>query len=140
MLCMHDLSIDEENNDMTACSCSAPKEPLFHSVQTDWCYKDSGPAEPKIIYVTSPGPDPPTDVTPRIPFWEGPAPEEGTPRVSSEPSRRKGSAHTSPEGRGLRPPARGAPPRPARGVSCPGATNFAELRHLVPGSSVGNSS
>ena len=45
-----------------------------------------------------------------VPFWEDPAPEEGTPRVSRESSRRKGSAHTSSEGRGLRPPARGAPP------------------------------
>ena len=25
------------------------KNPFFHSVQTDWCYTDSGPREPKII-------------------------------------------------------------------------------------------
>ena len=59
---------------------------------------------------TFPSPDLPTDAPhEHVPFWEGPAPEEGTPRVSGEPSRRKGSAHTSPEGRGLGPPARGAP-------------------------------
>ena len=40
-----------------------------------------------------------------VPLWEGSAPEEGTPRVSGEPSRCKGSAHTSPEGRGQPPPA-----------------------------------
>ena len=66
-----------------------------------------------------------------VPSWEGPAPEEGTPRVSEEPSRRKGSAHTSPEGHGLRPPTRGAPPRRARGLSCSGAINLAEIRYLV---------
>ena len=90
-------------------------------------------------FSTSPSPDLPTDATPRehVPFWEGPAPEEGTPQLSGEPSRRRGSAHTSPEQRGLRPPARGAPPRRARGVSCPGATNLAGIRDLVPGSSVG---
>ena len=117
------------------------KNPFFHSVQTDWCYTDSCPPEPKIITALLPAgvflPIPPPE---HVPFWKGPAPEEGTPRVSGEPSRRKGSAHTSPEGRGLRPPARGAPPRRARGVSCPGAMNLADIRDLVPGSSVGNSS
>ena len=87
------------------------KNPFFHSVQTDWCYTGSGPPEPKIIYSTSFGPDLPTDATPRTrSVLVGPAPEEGAPRVSGEPSRRKGSAHTSTEGRGLRPPARRTPP------------------------------
>ena len=117
------------------------KNPFFYSVQTDWCYTDSGPAEPKIITALLPAriflPRPPPEP---VPFWDGPAPEEETPRVSGEPSRRKGSAHTSPEGRGLRPPARGAPPRRARGVSCPGVINLAEIRDLVPGSSVGKQS
>ena len=87
------------------------KKPLFHSVQTDWriqtlvlpnrnCFAVLLPAQ---IFLPMPTPK-------HFPFWEGPAPEEGTPRVSGEPSRRKGSAHSSPEGRGLRPPARGAPP------------------------------
>ena len=66
-----------------------------------------------------------------VSFSKGPAPEGGTPRVSGEPSRRKGSAHTSPEGRGLRPPARGAPPRRVRGVSCLGAINLAEIRYCL---------
>ena len=60
-----------------------------------------------------------------VPLWEGRAPEEGTPRISGYPSRRKGSAHTSPGGRGLRPPARGGNSRRARRVSCPGAINLA---------------
>ena len=112
------------------------KNPFFHSVQTDWRYTDSGPPEPKIIYSTSPGPDLRTDATPRTRSVLG-GPEDRTPRVSGEPSRRKGSAHTSPEGRELRPAARGAPPRRVRGVSCPVAIDLAETRDLVPGSSVG---
>ena len=88
------------------------KNPLFRSVQTDWCYySDSGPPEPKIITTLLPArlllPMPPPE---HVPFWEGPAPEEGTPRVSGEPSRRMGSAHTSPEGCGLRPPPEEHPP------------------------------
>ena len=75
-----------------------------------WRYTHPGPPEPKIIYSTSPGPALPTDATPKTrSVLGGPSPEEGTPRVSGEPSRHKGSAHTSPEGRGLRPHARGAP-------------------------------
>ena len=67
----------------------------FLSMQTNWRYTDSGLAEPKITYSTPPSLDLPTDATPRTrSVWEGPAPEEGTPRVSGEPSRRKGSAHT----------------------------------------------
>ena len=31
------------------------KNPFFHSVQTDWCYTDSGPPEPNIIYFPRPG-------------------------------------------------------------------------------------
>ena len=76
---------------------------LLPSVQTDWCCTDSGPLEPKIIMTLLPArlllPMPSPE---NVPFWEGSTPEEGTPRVSGEPSRRKGSAHTSPEGRGLR--------------------------------------
>ena len=57
------------------------KNPFFHSVQTDWCYTDSGPAEPTTNYSASPGPDLPTDATPRTrSVLEGPAPYEGTPR------------------------------------------------------------
>ena len=63
-----------------------------------------------------------------VPFWEDPAPEQGTPRVSGEPSRRKGSAHRSPEERGLRPPARGAtPPTSTR--------SFVSRRHKSRGDS-----
>ena len=52
--------------------------PCFHSVQTDWCYTDSGPAEPKIIYSTSPGPALPTDATPRTrSVLGGPSPRRG---------------------------------------------------------------
>ena len=63
------------------------KNPLFRSVQTDWCYySDSGPPEPKIITTLLPArlllPMPPPE---HVPFREGPAPEEGTPRVSGEP-------------------------------------------------------
>ena len=115
--------------------------PFFHSVQTDWCYADSGTPEPKLITALLPAllflPMQPPE---QVPFWEGPAPEGGTRRVSGEPSRRKGSAHTSLEGRGLRPPAQGAPPRRARGVSRPGAIDLADIRDRVPGYSVVNSS
>ena len=113
----------------------------YESVQTIYCYTDLGPAKkPKIIYSISAGPDfLPMPSREHVPFWEGPAPEDGTPRVSGEPSRRKGPAHTSPEEREVRPPARGAPPRRARGVSRPGAINLAEIRYRIPGSGVGNS-
>ena len=85
--------------------------PFFNTVQTDWCYTDKGHPEPTIVtalllarlFLPMPPPE-------HVPFWEGTVPEEGTPRVSGDASRRKGSADTSPEGRGLRPPARGAPP------------------------------
>ena len=59
------------------------KNPFFHSVQTAWCYTDSGFPEPKIIAALLPArlflPMPPPE---HVPLWEGPAPEEGTPRVS----------------------------------------------------------
>ena len=83
----------------------------FLSMQTNWRYTDSGLPEPKTNKALLPArlflPVPPSE---HVPFWKGPALEEGTPRVSGEPSRRKNSAHTSPEGPGLRSPARGAPP------------------------------
>ena len=83
----------------------------FPSVKTNWRYTDSGLPEPKTNKALLPArlflPVPPYE---HVPFWKGPALEEGTPRVSGEPSRRKNSAHTSPEGPGLRSPARGAPP------------------------------
>ena len=67
------------------------KTPFFHSVQTDWRYTDSGPPESEIMTVLLPArlflPMPPPE---HVPFWEGPAREEGTPRVSGKPSRRKG--------------------------------------------------
>ena len=132
---MHYLAINnKENHDATACCGSVTKEPISCLGVDRLAYTDSGPSQPKIIYSTSPGPALRTDATPEhVPVWEGPAPEEGTPRISGEPSRHKGSAHTSPEGRGLRPLARGAPPRRARGGSYPGAIYLAEIRDLVPG-------
>ena len=84
-------------------------------MQTHWRYSDSVPPELKIISALLPArlllPMPPPE---HVPLWEGPAPEEGTSRVSGEPSRRKGSAHTSPEGCGQRHPARGPPPTSTR--------------------------
>ena len=69
---------------------------FFHSVQTDWCYTDWGPLEPKHFYSTSLDPPLPTDAAPRTHSVLG------------------GARH-----------------------SCPGAINLAEIRDLVPGSSVG---
>ena len=99
------------HHDTTACCGSVPKNPFFHSVQTDWRIqtlvlpnrKSFAVLLPARIFLPMPSPE-------HVPLWEGPALEEGTARVSGEPSRRKGSANTSPEGRGLRPPARGACP------------------------------
>ena len=95
---------------MTACSiaccCSFPEEPIISRgfriigvVQTRVltnrkCFTVRLPAR---AFLLMPPPE-------HVPFWEDPAPGQGKPRVSAEPSRRKGSAHTSPEGRGLRPP------------------------------------
>ena len=88
----------------------SPNTPLFHSVPTKWRYTASGPPETE-MYSTSPGPDLPTDATPEhVPFWEGPTPEERTPRVFDKPSRCKGSAHTLPEGRDCGPPPEEHPP------------------------------
>ena len=54
------------------------KNPFFHSMQTEWCCTDSGPAEPKIIYSTSPGPALPTDATSRTcSVLGGPSPRRG---------------------------------------------------------------
>ena len=69
-------------------------------------------------------------------FSEGPAPEEKTPLVSGERLWCKGSAHMSQEGRALRPPTLGATPRRARGNSCPRAIDLAQIRDLLPGSSL----
>ena len=117
------------------------KSPFFHSLQTDSRIQTLVLPSRKYFTVVLPAriflPMPPPE---HVPFRESPAPEERTRRVSGEPSRRKGSAHTSLEGRGLRPPAQGAPPRRARGVSRPGAIDLADIRDLVPGSSVVNSS
>ena len=118
-----------------------PEEPIL-SLGADWlAYTDSGPPEPNIIYSTSPGPDLPTDATPR-------------PRsVLAGRSPRRGNASGfqrtfEAQGLGARVArrTRTAPPRPrstpwrAHGVSCPGAINLAEIRDLVPGSSVGKQS
>ena len=66
------------HDDTTACCGSVPKKQLFHSVQTDWCYTDSGPLEPNITCSTSPGPDLPTDAIPRTRFvLGGPSPRRG---------------------------------------------------------------
>ena len=52
----------------------------FRRVQTNWRYTDSGPAEPKIFYSTSPGPHLPTDATPRTRSVLGwPSPRRGNP-------------------------------------------------------------
>ena len=52
------------------------KNPFFHSVETGVI--DSGPAEPKIFYSISPGPDLPTDATPRTrSVLGGPSPRRG---------------------------------------------------------------
>ena len=88
-----------------------------------WAGAQVNPNQTAVLFLPMPPPE-------HVPLREGPAPEEGMPRVSGEPSRRKGSAHMSPAGRGLRAPARGAPPRRARGVLCPGAINLAEIRDL----------
>ena len=86
------------------------KNPFFHEEQTDWCYTDSGPPETKIITARLAAwlflPMPPPE---HAPFSEGPVPDEGTTRVSGEPSSRKASARTSPKGSGLRPSALGTP-------------------------------
>ena len=57
------------------------------------------------------GPDLATDATPQTSsFLRGPSPRRGVASDFQITSRRKGSPHTSREGRRLRPPARGAPP------------------------------
>ena len=115
--------------------------PFLHSVQTDWCYTDSGPPEPKIITALLPArlflPMPPLN-----PFLSGRAQPPKRERLGFPANLRGARAWRTrrPEGRGLRPLAREAPPRRARGVSSPGAINLPEIRDLVPGSSVGNSS
>ena len=49
-------------------------------MQTDWSYTDSDPAGPNTIYSTSPGPDLPTDATPRTLAVLGrPSPRRGDP-------------------------------------------------------------
>ena len=51
----------------------------------------------------------------RVPLWEGPAPEEGTPRISGEPSRRKGiGAHVAKRALTAGPRPRNNPPTSAR--------------------------
>ena len=118
-----------------------PKNPLFHSVQTDWRYTDSGPPEPKIIYSTSPGPALPTDATPRTrSVLGGPSPRRGNASGFRRTFEAQGlGAHVARR-------ARTAPPR-RRSTPLTGARSFvsrrhksAEIRYLVPGSSVGNSS
>ena len=52
----------------------SPNNPFFHSVLTDWRIQILSRAG---ILLAMPPPK-------HIPFWEGPAPEEGTPRVSRE--------------------------------------------------------
>ena len=62
---MHDLAIiNKENHDTTACCGSVPKEPIDSLGADRLAYTDSGPPEPKIIYITSPGPDLSIDATP----------------------------------------------------------------------------
>ena len=75
MSCIHDLAI----NKRTMIRLFATrKNQFFHSVQTHWCYGDSGPPEPKIMCSTSPGPALPTDATPRtISVLGGPSPRRG---------------------------------------------------------------
>ena len=72
MSCMHDLATNKENHDTNACCCSIPKETILP------LGADSGPAEPKIVQSTSPGPDLLTDATPRThSVVEGPSPRRG---------------------------------------------------------------
>ena len=49
---MHDLAINKEHRDTTACGSSPLKEPIL-----GLAYTDSGLPEPKIIPSTFPGPD-----------------------------------------------------------------------------------
>ena len=89
------------------------------------CVYSSGPPEPKINHncsSSSPRPVLALDATPQTRSVLG-GPRLRRENVSDfqKTSRRKGSAHTSHEGRGLRPPARGAPPDEPAEFSSPGA-------------------
>ena len=54
---MHDLAINKEHHDTTACCSSLPKQRVLALVE-DWlAYIDSGPRETKLIYSTFPCPD-----------------------------------------------------------------------------------
>ena len=143
MSCMHDLAINnKENPDTTACcAVQTRKNPCFHSAQTDWCCTDSGTPEPKVIYGTSPGPALPTDATPRTrSVLGGLSPRRGNASGFRPTFEAQGlGAHVARR-------ARTAPPR-RRSTPLTGARSFvsrrhksAEIRYLVPGSSVGNSS
>ena len=95
-----------------ACCCSFPKEPIiFRGCRLIGVIRTRVLLNRKYFTVLLPAriflPMPPPE---HVQFWDGLAPEEGTPRVSGEPSRLKVSAYTSPEGGGLRSLARGAPP------------------------------
>ena len=93
-------------------------------------------------FSTSPSPDLPTDATPRArSVLGGPSPQRGNASGFRRTFEAQGlGAHVARGARTAPPPARGAFFRRARGASCPRAINLAEIRDLVPGSRVGNSS
>ena len=92
------------------------KNPFFHSVQTDWRYTDSGPPEPKIIYSTSPGPDLPTDATPRTrSVLGGPSPRRGNASGFRRTFEAQGlGAHVARRARTAAPRPRSTPPTSTR--------------------------
>ena len=107
----------------------SPKNPFSHSVLTDWCYTDSGPAEPKIIYSTSPGPDLPTDATPRTrAVLGGPSPRRGNASGFRRTFDAKGlGAHVAGRVRAAAPCPRSIPPTSTR--------SFVSRRHKSRGDS-----
>ena len=118
------------------------KNPLFHSVQTDnRRYTDLGTAELKLVYSTSAGLDLPTYATRRTnSVLGGPSPRRGNASSLRRTFEVQGlGAHVARKAQTAVPRPRSTPLTSARNFG-PGAINLAEIRDLVPGSSVGNSS
>ena len=78
MSCIHDLAINKENHDTTSC-CGGPETThSFTRRRLTRVYADSGLPESKMTYRISPGPDLPTDATPRArSVLGGPSPRRG---------------------------------------------------------------